>query len=595
MAYALAVSGVALLAGLGAERALERLDLPTRGVWMSAMLLGVLLPAGALLRAPLPPAPLAAGAAPGVDDLAFAGVSTLTALPPAPRMTLDGALLAGWAIASLLFALSLAWSALSLERARRRWRRVKVAGERAWISERTGPAVVGFLRPEIVLPAWVLDWDPALRRLIVAHEREHVRAGDGRLLLAGLLLLCAAPWNLALWWQWRRLKQAVETDCDRRVLATAPDVRRYGRLLLEVAERTKRHALPMAAFAESRSTLERRIRMMTSRGVRNRAGWALAVAVPLAAAPAALLALPAPAPVGVDAVRGVVAGWVASADSPDEVREAPLRRYVAVRPAIRPALVPASAWHGDTALLEIAKPARAATRRDTIPARAVIYEVAQLDNKPELRNASQIQAMLSRVYPRMLQDAGIGGTTMVRYVITPEGRVDPSTVEVVSTTHAQFGEASTKVVEQFAFTPGIYHGKPVYVAIMMPITWAPPTRPATGAPVGAPPGASQAGASDRIPTPALLAIREIIGQRYPDFAGKATGTRKVLLVVVHPDARIEHTSLEDGYMDPYKLRESNLVPGVTGDRIDRVDVMTSPDLASIAKDLNSVIWVTLKS
>jgi TonB family protein len=454
--------------------------------------------------------------------------------------------------------------------------------------------VVGFLRPEIVLPAWVLDWDPALRRLIVAHEREHVRAGDGRLLLAGLLLLCAAPWNLALWWQWRRLKQAVETDCDRRVLAAAPDVRRYGRLLLEVAERTKRHALPMAAFAESRSTLERRIRMMTSRQVRNRAGWTLAVAVSLVAAPAALLALPAPEPLGVEGVRGAVAGWVGSADAPEEIREAPLRRHVAARPAIRPTIVPATAWHGDTALLEIAKPARAAVRRDTIPARVTIYEVAQLDNKPELRNTSQVQSMLSRYYPRMLQDAGIGGTTMMQYVITPEGTVDPSTIEVVSSTHEQFAEASEKVVEQFEFSPGIYHGKPVYVAIMMPITWAPPTRQPAGIPMVAPPGASPAG-STRIPTPALLAIREIVRQRYPDFAGKATGSRKVLLVVVHPDARVEHTSLADGYMDPNTLRDSNLIPGVTGDQIDRVDVMTSPDLASIAKDLNSVIWVTLKS
>jgi TonB family protein len=391
----------------------------------------------------------------------------------------------------------------------------------------------------------------------------------------------------------------VETDCDRRVLATAPDVRRYGTLLLEVAERTRRHALPMAAFAESRSSLERRIRMMTNRQARNRVGWALAVALSLAAAPAALLALPAPAPVGVEGVRGAVAGWVGSADTPDEIRDAPLRhvRVVAARPAIRPTIVPASAWHGDTALLEIAKPA-AAARRDTIPERITIYQVAQLDNKPELRNTNQVMSMLSRYYPRMLQDAGIGGTAMMQYVITPEGTVDPSTIEVVSATHAQFAEASEKVVEQFKFNPGIYHGKPVYVAITMPITWDPPTRQRVEATEYAPGGTAvrpHAPSGARIPTPALLAIREIVRQRYPDFAGKATGTRKVLLVVVHPDARVEHTSLADGYMDPNTLRESNLIPGVTGDQIDRVDVMTSPDLASIAKDLNSVIWVTLKS
>jgi TonB family protein len=588
MAYALAVSGVAMAAGLGAERALERLGRPTRWVWISAMLLGVLVPAGALLRPPLPAAPLAAGAALGVGDLAFSGVSTLTALPPAPRITLDDVLLGGWGAASLLFALALAWSAASLGRTRRRWRWAVVEGSGAWISERTGPAVVGFLRPSIVLPAWVLEWDPALKRLIIAHEREHVRAGDGRLLLAGLLLLCAAPWNVALWWQWRRLKQAVEVDCDRRVLAGEPDVRRYGRLLLEVAERTRRHALPMAAFAESRSSLERRIRMMTNRQARNRAGWALAVAVSLVGAPVALLALPAPAPVGVDAVRGAVAGWVVSTKAPPEIRKAPLRRHVraaVVRPATRPSAA-VSAWHGDTALLEIAKPVGAVLEVDTVPSSAKVYQVGQLDKEPTLTNRSQVASMLSRYYPRMLQDAGIGGTTVMQFVITPEGTVDESTVKVVSTTHAQFGEASKLVVSKFRFMPGLYKGRPVRVAIQTPITWAPPDQPTVGAP---------AGASAHISTPALLAVREIVTQRYPDFVGKATGARKVLLVVVHPDARIEHTSLADGYMDPYTLRDSNLAPGVTGDMIDHVDVMTSPDLASIAKDLNSVIWVTLKS
>jgi protein TonB len=101
------------------------------------------------------------------------------------------------------------------------------------------------------------------------------------------------------------------------------------------------------------------------------------------------------------------------------------------------------------------------------------YEVAQLDEKPDLRNKSQVQSMLSRYYPRMLQDAGIGGTTMMQFVILPDGTVDESTVKVISTTHEQFSEASEKVVNKFKFKPGMYHGKPVRVLIQMPITWQP--------------------------------------------------------------------------------------------------------------------------
>jgi protein TonB len=101
------------------------------------------------------------------------------------------------------------------------------------------------------------------------------------------------------------------------------------------------------------------------------------------------------------------------------------------------------------------------------------YQVAQLDRKPDLSNKSQVQSMLSRYYPRMLQDAGIGGTTQMQFVITPDGTVDESTVKVISTTHEQFSEASMKVVAKFKFKPGLYHGKPVRVLIQMPITWQP--------------------------------------------------------------------------------------------------------------------------
>jgi protein TonB len=101
------------------------------------------------------------------------------------------------------------------------------------------------------------------------------------------------------------------------------------------------------------------------------------------------------------------------------------------------------------------------------------YEVAVLERKPELKNKSQVASMLSRFYPRMLQDAGIGGQTVMQFVIEKDGTVDPSTVKVVSSSHEQFADASSKVVEKFRFSPGRYKGQPVRVLIQMPITWQP--------------------------------------------------------------------------------------------------------------------------
>jgi TonB family protein len=135
-------------------------------------------------------------------------------------------------------------------------------------------------------------------------------------------------------------------------------------------------------------------------------------------------------------------------------------------PVLRPA-------RDTTPAIDIAAPARkSAAARDTVPARFT-YEVGVLERQPELMNKAAAQSMLSRYYPRMLEDAGIGGTTQVQFVITPEGIVDPSSIKVIATSHEQFAEASRKVVEAFEFRPGIYKGKPVRVMIQMPITWQP--------------------------------------------------------------------------------------------------------------------------
>src|SRR5690606_10070662 len=125
---------------------------------------------------------------------------------------------------------------------------------------------------------------------IIAHEAEHVRAGDTRTLLAGLLAVFALPWNPVLWWQYRRLALAVELDCDARVLNALRDPRAYGLALLGTARRRSRGMVLHAALLRPRSFLQRRIEMMgrfagdgrlTARALAGVgvAGLALAVAV----------------------------------------------------------------------------------------------------------------------------------------------------------------------------------------------------------------------------------------------------------------------------------------------------------------------------
>src|SRR5690606_36406073 len=94
-----------------------------------------------------------------------------------------------------------------------------------------------------VVPAWVLELDAELRGLLLRHERAHAAAGDPRVLLAGLFLVAAMPWNPIVWLQLIRLRNAIELDCDARVLSAGADPERYGSLLIEVGRRRSAHAL----------------------------------------------------------------------------------------------------------------------------------------------------------------------------------------------------------------------------------------------------------------------------------------------------------------------------------------------------------------
>jgi TonB family protein len=113
-----------------------------------------------------------------------------------------------------------------------------------------------------VIPEWVLDLDASLRALVLRHEREHLAGGDPKLLLGAVAAATALPWNPVAWFQLHRLRAAMELDCDHRVLRVHPDARRYGSLLLAVAQRADRADLLAAALTESNSLLARRIAAM---------------------------------------------------------------------------------------------------------------------------------------------------------------------------------------------------------------------------------------------------------------------------------------------------------------------------------------------
>jgi hypothetical protein len=102
--------------------------------------------------------------------------------------------------------------------------------------------------------------------MVLRHEQEHIAAHDPLLFVLALFLIALVPWNLPLGWQLRRLRFAIEVDCDARVVKPGLDPAAYGETLLSVG--AHRSALPFPgalgaiALIEAASQLERRIKVM---------------------------------------------------------------------------------------------------------------------------------------------------------------------------------------------------------------------------------------------------------------------------------------------------------------------------------------------
>jgi beta-lactamase regulating signal transducer with metallopeptidase domain len=296
MLYSVIVAVLLSASALCSERILAELRLPRRFVWLAALLLSLALPAYAVLTR-------AASDELGVESSPrlitrspAVGPTTLADSPSATAIEIKKPLLAWPSWDELGAPFAVAWlgvsasicalfflSWLSLRRKLSRAEKRVLEGVEVRVLDEYGPAVFGFFRPQIILPRWLFAASAPLQRIVLKHERAHIDARDQLTLFAALFLVAAAPWNLPLWWQLRRLRYALEIDCDARVLRDATPETAYAEALLEVQQRRTRMPISAIALIEPVTQLERRIRIMMSR--KERRGWtAVAFGTPVAAA-----------------------------------------------------------------------------------------------------------------------------------------------------------------------------------------------------------------------------------------------------------------------------------------------------------------------
>lgn len=273
MAYATLVGALIAAGAFALDVLALRRGVATRFIWLSALVVTVIAPLLLTARAPryttraheVTPTPaVASPATPGsAPTPASPRASHLRVRALLLLLKIDPYLGRLWLAASLLYALVLLRAAIVLARRRKQWHAVDIDDETVLLSADTGPAVVGAIRPRIVVPEWALSLDSSARSLMLQHELEHIRARDPILLAIAVLANAVFPWNAAVWAIARRLRLAIEIDCDRRVVGGLADPREYGELLLAVGAHRRTPLFFVASLAERSGFLEQRIKAMT--------------------------------------------------------------------------------------------------------------------------------------------------------------------------------------------------------------------------------------------------------------------------------------------------------------------------------------------
>ncbi|MEO7192116.1 MAG: M56 family metallopeptidase [Vicinamibacterales bacterium] len=123
------------------------------------------------------------------------------------------------------------------------------------------PAVIGWLRPVIVLPASALaGLTPTQLEAILAHELAHVRRGDYLVNVAQCVIEILLFYHPAVWWVSKRIRVEREHCCDDVAAEFCDDRAAYARALVSLEE--LRADAPAFAVAASGGELLSRIRRL---------------------------------------------------------------------------------------------------------------------------------------------------------------------------------------------------------------------------------------------------------------------------------------------------------------------------------------------
>lgn len=104
------------------------------------------------------------------------------------------------------------------------------------------PAVVGVLRPVVLLPGWLVEHGtPSQIDWALRHELSHIRWFDPLAILVRDVSTILFHFHPAVWWAGRRHLEAVELACDQGSLRHPSDAPAYAQGLYEILLQVREH------------------------------------------------------------------------------------------------------------------------------------------------------------------------------------------------------------------------------------------------------------------------------------------------------------------------------------------------------------------
>jgi len=213
------------------------------------------------------------------------------------------------------------------------------------------PAAMGFFRPAVVLPSWVIEEMsvPEIRHVVV-HELSHLRRWDDWSNLLQQIVKAMLFFHPAVWWLESRLSLEREMACDDAVLTGSTNPRSYAECLAHIAERNflrRGLAMAQAAVSRVRQTSRRVARILQIQGPTGAPTSKLTVAFAAAFALSALGVLwHAPLLVSFD-TNGATAAKLSQPDepapAPQTVKAAWHPRVARPEPRVQPSEHPTNA------------------------------------------------------------------------------------------------------------------------------------------------------------------------------------------------------------------------------------------------------------